>query len=134
MKDLHERGYISYVNDDSQEKCILNSILVTEKFTSFLYEGQDSVIISEEDAFNELFFAYPPFINIQGRMVSARTISIELGGHTYHRIIKGQRSQHKEIIEYVEFGKNNNMINMGLSKFLESRQWLGIRQIRTSKI
>ncbi len=142
LRDLGNRGFVTYINPDLPKKEVelANNLQVTAKFADLLYGtapsgepiSDTSLMIDDEVAFNELFMAYPPFIDISGGKAPGRNISVELGAEQYSLITKGKRVAHEEILDLLQWGMLNGLVNMGLKKFLDSRQWLSIKQLRES--
>lgn len=86
----------------------------------------------------ELFDAYPPFININGKLCSiknftkANLFTFEEFCTYYARAIKNAGVTHERVIEAVEFGKEHNLLNYSITEFIASRKWLEIEYIRES--
>jgi len=86
----------------------------------------------------EFFDAYPPFININGKMCSiknftkAQLFSLEDFCLFYNKLIKGAEATHERVMEALEFGKEKNLINYSILEFLASRKWLEIEYIKES--
>lgn len=86
----------------------------------------------------ELFDAYPPFININGKMCSIKNItkanlySLEEFCIYYTKAIKSDKIKHEKVLETLEFGKENNLISYSIIEFISSRKWNEINHIRNS--
>jgi hypothetical protein len=86
----------------------------------------------------ELFDAYPPFININGKLCSiknftkANLFTFEEFCTYYAKAIKNAGVTHERVIEAVEFGKEHNLLNYSITEFIASRKWLEIEYIRES--
>lgn len=86
----------------------------------------------------EFFDAYPPFININGKMFSIRNFtkanlfSFEDFCIFYAKTIKNSGIVHDKILEILEYAKNNNLIHYSIIEFLASRKWEEIELIRSS--
>jgi hypothetical protein len=86
----------------------------------------------------EFFDAYPPFININGKMCSiknftkASLFSLEDFCIFYAKLVKSSGATHERIMEALEFGKEKNLINYSILEFLASQKWLEIEYIRSS--
>ena len=86
----------------------------------------------------ELFDAYPPFININGKMCSIKNFT-KAGLYSfdefclyYSKAIKAAGVTHERVIEALEFAKENNLINYTIIEFIASRKWNEIEYIRNS--
>lgn len=86
----------------------------------------------------ELFDAYPPFININGKMCSIKNFT-KAGLFTfeefclyYAKSIKSAGVTHERVMEAVEFGKEHNLLNYSILEFIASHKWEEIEYIRES--
>ena len=86
----------------------------------------------------ELFDAYPPFININGKLCSIKNFT-RAGLFTfeefclyYAKAIKNAGITHERVMEALEFGKENNLINYSILEFIASHKWVEIEYIRES--
>ena len=86
----------------------------------------------------ELFDAYPPFININGKMCSiknftkANLFSLEDFCNFYAKAIKNAGVTHERVMEALEFAKANNLINYTIIEFVASMKYQEIEFIRNS--
>ena len=87
-----------------------------------------------EDMGMELFNAYPSHITIKGRVFSLRNIAKSFKSFDdfcfeYGHAIKFDPKKHQEILNLLEYSKENNLISSGISDFVISRQWLSIQNM-----
>lgn len=133
------------VLQDLQDKEIINKTYkIPEKGKEFEPTNVDfnktmlkSLFQHTQDLGMELFEAYPPFTIINGRTFSLRNItklynSFDDFCWAYGKSIRFDQQKHEEILELLEWAKDNNMINSGLCDFIESRKWLDIKQMQDS--
>ena len=85
-----------------------------------------------QDLGMELFEAYPPFTIINGKTFSLRNISKNFKDlddmcWQYGKMIKFNQQKHEEIMELLEFGKDNNLIHSGISDFILSQGWMALQ-------
>lgn len=86
----------------------------------------------------EFFDAYPPFININGKLCSiknftkANLFSFEDFCLFYSKSIKNAGVTHERVMEALEFAKENNLINYSIIEFIASRKYEEIEYIRNS--
>lgn len=86
----------------------------------------------------EFFDAYPPFINIHGKLVSIKNFtkaglfSFEDFCLFYAKSIKNCSIKHEYILEILEYAKANNLIHYSIIEFLASKKWEEIEYIRNS--
>ncbi len=86
----------------------------------------------------ELFDAYPPFINIGGKLCSIKNFT-KAGLYTfeefclyYAKAIKVAGVTHDRVMEALEFGKEHNLLNYSILEFIASHKWEEIEYIRSS--
>lgn len=85
-----------------------------------------------QDLGMELFEAYPPFTIINGKTFSLRNISKNFKDFddmcwNYGKSIRFNQQKHEEIMELLEFGKENNLIHSGISDFILSQGWMALQ-------
>lgn len=86
----------------------------------------------------ELFDAYPPFININGKLCSIKNFtkaglySFEEFCLYYSKSIKNAGVTHQRIMEALEFAKENNLVNYTIIEFIASHKWVEIEYIQNS--
>ena len=83
----------------------------------------------------ELFSAYPSFININGKYiplkdVSKRFSSLDEFFFFYSSQIGHNPEKHKEIMDILEWSNSNGYLNCGILSFVISRQWDSYQQLR----
>jgi len=95
-------------------------------------------IRESNDLGKEFFDAYPPFISINGKMCSIKNFT-KAGLFTmedfclyYSKAIKNASVTHERVMEALEYGKENNLINFSILEFVSSRKWEEIDYIRNS--
>jgi len=75
----------------------------------------------------ELFDAYPPFLNTANKLYPLKNIakkfnSLEEFYFHYSVSIKHSAETHKEVMELLEWGKENGHINYSILEFVISRK------------
>jgi len=86
----------------------------------------------------EFFDAYPPFINIKGKLISIKNFtkaglfSFEDFCLFYTRALKSSSVRHERIMEILEYAKDNDLINYSIIEFIASRKHEEIEFIRNS--
>lgn len=83
----------------------------------------------------DLFNNYPAFVYINGKSFSLRNVtklykSLEEMCFAYGEAIKFNPETHKEVMELLEYAKENNLINSGICQFIAERQWDMYAQMR----
>lgn len=83
----------------------------------------------------ELFEHYPLFTTINGRQFSLRNIAKSFKTfddfcYEYGKAIKFNPQKHQEILDLLDYAKENNLIQSGICDFVISRQWLTIEALK----
>lgn len=86
----------------------------------------------------ELFDAYPQFGNINGNIIPLRGISkkfdsLEQAYFKYGRAIGFNPDRHKNIIELVDWARDNNILNCSLASFIVNEGWHDLDALRNGK-
>jgi hypothetical protein len=80
---------------------------------------------------DELSDAYPKRIKFDnGQFFYARNVAPEQFGVTYLRHIHNNREKHAKVIDLLEWGIETNNIKVGLDKFVSTRYWELLEEIR----
>ena len=87
----------------------------------------------------ELFNEYPPFLSINGRLMSLRNIakkfySLDDFYFYYSSTIGHNPDKHKEIIELVKWGKENDLIRVGILEFIASHKWDELKYLKENNM
>ena len=157
--DGNSKYLINYISNTSNGKEVLKSVLqslinkkVINSTFSIPKEGESlnfktipfnknftKMYLKESHELGKEFFeAYPPFINIKGKLCSiknftkANLFSFEDFCIYYAKAIKNAKITHERIMENLEFAKEHNLINYSIIEFLASQKWLEIEYIRNS--
>lgn len=83
----------------------------------------------------ELFDAYPPFMNINGKYaplkdISKRFASLDDFYFFYSSQIGHNPAKHKEVMDILNWAKLNNHLNFGILNFVISNQWEMLKELR----
>lgn len=83
----------------------------------------------------ELFETYPMYTVINGRTFSLRNITKHFKDlddmcWKYGKMIKFNQQKHEEILELLEYGKENDLIHSGIGDFILSQGWLALETYR----
>ncbi len=85
------------------------------------------------EAFDELFAAYPSHIPVQGTLMSGRSGDYDSMADVYSKYLSRKYSvEHRDILDILVWAKENELIKMGLAKFISGREWLGLQELRDS--
>jgi hypothetical protein len=86
----------------------------------------------------EFFDAYPPFINIKGKLCSIKNFtkaglfSFDDFCLFYAKQLKSAAVTHERVMEALEFAKENNLINYTILEFISSKKYEEIEFIKSS--
>lgn len=87
----------------------------------------------------ELFNEYPPFLSINGRLMSLRNIakkfySLDDFYFYYSSTIGHSPDKHKEIMELLKWGKDNDLIRVGILEFIASHKWDELKYLKENNM
>lgn len=118
VDDLVAKGFIFSTNHtkSGQDDYYLDRYLATSTFKNLVF-------IECDEAFEEILEMYPTFIIVEGKKYSTKGGPIEKLSKTYNRLIHGNMKTHEKVKEALNYGIDNHLINMGMTKWVESRQW-----------
>ena len=125
VKDLIDRGYIEDFNEigaNGRRTDYIDSYLVTPKFTK-------EIFIETEQAGEELWNSFPPFIMINGNRVSARSCDKDVLMKSYCKKIKNNKKIHEEVLSLLKESVTRNEVKMGIEKWVLSEQWSVLKQL-----
>ena len=126
FKSLKEKGVIkknycpeSYIPDEIEFN--LNFIKKWFKFSGELGK--------------ELFNAYPAYLPAQGKLLPLRNISkkfhsLDAFYFHYATTIGHNKERHKEIMELLKWGVENNFISYSIVEFVASEKWLDLKELK----
>lgn len=124
IEDLLSKGYLvdnnSHKSWDKKDPALFS---VTPLFVSKVYTSLDK--------FWEIWEIYPKTIpSFDGRgSIKLKMCDPEELEEKYNAIVK-TKSLHKEIKELVLWAIDNNQMNMGIEKFIKSRGWSTLRELK----
>ena len=134
LLSLQYKGIINKSYEVPEKGSILNPLDV-----DFNKNVVNSFLKHSLDLGMELFNAYPVFTIINGRTFSLRNItklykSLEEMAWEYGKAIKFDPEKHKEVIDLLEYGKENNLVQSGICDFIASNQWLTLKELRDGEV
>lgn len=148
-----------YLNGVTNGKLVLKNVLISLKekkaiLSSFEIPEEGETLNFKNIPFNknflkmylresndlgkEFFDAYPPFININGKLVSIRNFtkaglfSFEDFCLFYAKAIKNSGITHEKVLELLEFARENDLIHYSIIEFLASKKYEEIQYIKDS--
>lgn len=130
LKSLQEKGVINRSYQIPKKGTVFKP-----KDVEFNKQVLKGFLQHSEDLGMELFENYPNSTVINGKTFSLRNIakfykSFDEFCFAYGKEIKFDPKKHSEILELLEWGKENNLINSGISDFIISRRWIDLEEMR----
>lgn len=110
---------------------ISKGFLIKEDKGYYIGKNFLKVFVTPEVATDEIFELYPKFIlNDKGVNIPLTSMDKNLFKNIYVGKINGDYKEHINILKDVEYGIENNLLNMGINKFLVSEFWKVLRSRR----
>lgn len=86
----------------------------------------------------EMFEAYPSWLNVNGKLMPLRNIAKKFNTldecfFAYSSAIKHNPEKHKEVMEILDWAKEHDLINFGITEFICSHKWNDLKQLRENK-
>lgn len=87
----------------------------------------------------ELFDAYPSFLNINGKYCSLKNIakkynSLDEFFFAYSSAIGHSIDEHKKVLNILNWAKDNDKIRVGICEFIISRKWKELQELKDSNL
>lgn len=122
IHDLVARDIVLDLNDKSG-KIFYDCFEINPKY-------QRKFVIQITGMPSDLCEAYPyEIINADFRFF-AKDASADEIGMTYLKAINKSKEEHERVMDDLEWAKQNNALPVGLKKFVNSKYWIYIRQLR----
>lgn len=122
-----ERGFLEIIEKDKTIDDLINvrldNLKVTNKF-------QDEFWIEAVVAGEELWNNYPNFLQIKGKQNSAKSCNKEALIVNYMKKVSHSREKHNYVMDMLDKAKRNDLINMGIEKWVASEQWNVVRDFQ----
>ena len=130
FNSLKEKGII--LKSYNAESYVPNDIQFNKNFIKNWYKQSGEMG-------QELFNEYPPFLNINGKFMSLRNIakkfySLDEFYFYYSATIGHNPEKHKEIMELLKWGKENDQIRIGLLEFVASHKWDELKYLKENNM
>ncbi len=136
LVSLQNKGIIlkSYKIPNKGEKFDPNNIAINLNVVKTFWKGSYEIG-------KELFETYPMFAQINGALVSIRTISKKFNTpedafRYYGKVIRWNKELHNKIIELLKWEQDNDIhfINMSLSSFIIDQKWNELEALKDGKL
>lgn len=79
---------------------------------------------------NELDTHYPRFFYLQNQRYNAITASVSEIAPVYIQNINNDPEEHQRVLDDLDWAKKNNGVIMGIKKFVDTKYWLSIRELK----
>jgi hypothetical protein len=120
IEDLISKDYVVSVAKGDYS---IDQLVLTNKFVDIMF-------ISTGDAFEELLELYPPTVTIDGKGFMLKACDLEACSKAYLKAIKNSNRKHKEVLELIEYGIENKLINIKIDKFIGGKIWEDLRRLK----
>jgi len=117
VDDLINRGWLEKTGENLQVSVAFKTIFC------------DKIMIAEE-----LFAIYPGTTEINGTIVPLTAVDLIQVAHLYDEAIMNSIEEHEEVLKDIKYAKTNNMLNLSILKFVQSKYWIAIRKKRKTVI
>jgi hypothetical protein len=120
IDDLVRKGLLIDANPvaDGQKPSYPDHFVVSDQFIELVFKKADS--------FEEFWEAYPSFVNnfddARGPMIPLKAAVMEEVEDLYHKRVR-TREKHRQVMESLEWGKKNGLINMNILKYVGSAMY-----------
>lgn len=89
------------------------------------------IFVTPEVAVDEVYDLYPAFIESdKGVSIPLNSMDKRIFKEIYIPKIMGNVEEHREVLQDIQYGIDNNLIKVGINKFLTSEQWKSFRKLR----
>lgn len=118
-EDLINRGFLIKITDRKGKV----TYTISEKFLD--------VYVNEYIAMEEIFEIYPSFYTKENNVtIPLTSMDRNVFSKIYIDKIAYSRGEHDEIKKDIEYGKEHELLVMGIEKFLKSEFWKSLRELR----
>lgn len=118
IRYLEDRGFI--VDTNKKGDTYYDNFVVTQTLIDLLF--------GKEEDFEDLWKLYPAFIKIDGRSIPAKSCNPDELSKKYFIILRKTSFTHSDVIETLKYCKENDLISMGIEKWVMSRQWENFKE------
>lgn len=92
------------------------------------------IFVTPEVAVDEIYNLYPAFIKSSLNVdIPLTSMDKNVFKNIYISKIFGNVDEHKEVLKDIQYGIDNNLIKIGINKFLTSDQWKSFRKRRLTE-
>lgn len=88
------------------------------------------IFVTPEKAVDEIYDIYPAFLDNKGVSIPLTSMDKRIFKEIYIPKIMGNIKEHNKVLKDIQYGIDNNLITIGINKFLTSEQWKVFRKLR----
>lgn len=93
-----------------------------------------SIFVNPERAVDEVYNLYPPFtVSDKGVNIPLCSMDRNVFKKIYIIKIQGSVVEHQKVLEDIKYGVKNDLLRIGINKFLTSEHWKSIRKHRLTR-
>lgn len=134
LGSLQDKGIINKSYKIPQKGSIFNA-----KDVEFNKSIVKSFLQHSNEMGMELFMNYPATTIINGKVFSLRNItklytSLDDMSFAYGKAIGFSPDKHREVMELLDFAKEQNLISSGICDFISSMKWIDIQELRDNGV
>ena len=118
IDDLIKKGFVAI---NAQNKPVL-----TKQFLE--------IFINKHTACEEIFSIYPTHFMKDGVQIPLSAMDRNVFANLYDKAILSSTLEHLEIMQDIDYAIKEEMLNIGIDKFLKSKYWMVIRPKRLAHV
>ena len=118
IEDLFKKGFLEKKGD--------GTIIVSTKFLE--------AFINKHTASDEIFEIYPTHWIKDGISIPLSAMDRNVFANLYDKAILSSILEHIEVVKDIKFAIQENLLNIGIDKFVKSKYWLIIRPKRLENV
>lgn len=120
IEDLVKKGLT--INLNEKDDYFMDSFIVTDKFLEGLYFDDENIPAQE------FWDTYPRMLYVESKRFAARNTDKDKFFEDYVKEIGMRVDKHKRIMSALEYAVQNRLVNMGIRKWFDSKQWEAIEE------
>lgn len=120
LQDLEERGYV--INTNKENEVYADMYEITDLFKSEIYGEKYSM-------WKEFTDTYPKYFYIESKRLPAQSTDLDALQAVYLNKVKRSVKQHTHVINLLKYAVENDLINMGIDKWVRGEQWKAIESL-----
>lgn len=137
-KDLIEKYKEAFqlqaiLTDEQKAKLTSNGFLTYSDGTYKITSKFTDIFVDKDVATEEVFKIYPVSMEHQGVTIPLKAMDRSVFAVLYQNAIMGSYEEHCEVLQDIQYGKEHKMLNIGIEKFVKSKYWLSLRELRLDK-